>query len=183
MARTRSVVSSRVVVRERYYWPQGQLNLWTILALAASSLILGVFAEFITIQNRMGLGIPWLFPYGVTVGAISIFFILIELIMVAQRRLLPGLMMMIAFILLVLYLTGLIETAIQLFGPGDVNSNCQRYVNNNAISGQSVNTLAWLEQNNICSCWYAAFSFWLIGVLLFLWMLLMAAQVGQGGYE
>ena len=55
-----------------------------------------------------------------------------------------------AFILLVLYLTGLIETAIQLFGVGNVSNNCHRYVDNNPISGVSVSTLAWLEQNSIC---------------------------------
>lgn len=55
-----------------------------------------------------------------------------------------------AFILFVLYLTGLIETAVQLFGAGNVSNNCQRYVNNNPISGVSASTLAWLEQNSIC---------------------------------
>jgi hypothetical protein len=55
-----------------------------------------------------------------------------------------------AFILFVLFLTGLIETAIQLFGAGNVSNNCQRYVNNNPISGVSASTLAWLEQNSIC---------------------------------
>lgn len=55
----RSVVSSRVVVVEKYYWPQGQLNFWTILILATGSTILGIFAEFIMIQNRMNLEIPW----------------------------------------------------------------------------------------------------------------------------
>jgi hypothetical protein len=57
MART--VVSERVVIRERYFWPQGQLNLWTLISLAAGSLILGVFAEFMVIQNQMGLRMPW----------------------------------------------------------------------------------------------------------------------------
>lgn len=55
-----------------------------------------------------------------------------------------------AFILLVLFLTGLIETAIQLFGAGNVSANCTRYVNNNKISGVSATTLAWLEQSSIC---------------------------------
>jgi hypothetical protein len=55
----RSFVSERVVVRERYYWPPIQLNFWTIIILVTGSLLLGVFAEFITIQNRLRLGIPW----------------------------------------------------------------------------------------------------------------------------
>jgi hypothetical protein len=106
-----------------------------------------------------------------------------------------------SFILLVLYLTGLIETAIELFGVGNVSDNCQRYVTNNQVSGVSATTLAWLEQNSICtlvlsdddmdkktnchtgSSWYAAFSFWIIGTVFFIWMLIMASQVGRGLYE
>jgi hypothetical protein len=57
MARTE--ISERVVIRERYFWPQGQLNIWTLIILAAGSTILGVFAEFMVIQNQMGLFIPW----------------------------------------------------------------------------------------------------------------------------
>jgi len=91
-----------------------------------------------------------IFPFGITVGSLTLFFILIELILIAQNRLLPGVMMLGAFILLVLYLAGLIETAIQLFGAGNVSTNCQRYVTNNPISGVSASTLAWLEQNSIC---------------------------------
>lgn len=143
-----------------------------------------------------------LFPFGVTVGSLTVFFIIIEMIIAAQGRLLPGFMMLGAFILLVLFMTGMIQTAILLFGAsGGVASNCQRYVANAQISGPSANTLAWLQQNNICkwsicgmceiranpsrtgSCWYASFSFWLVGVILFIWMLLMSSQVGRGAFE
>jgi hypothetical protein len=54
-----SFVSDRVVVRERYFWPPAQLNFWTTIILVTGSLLLGVFAEFITIQNRLLLDIPW----------------------------------------------------------------------------------------------------------------------------
>jgi hypothetical protein len=57
MART--VVGSAVIVREKYYWPDAMLNIWTIIMLAASGLILGVFAEFMQIQNQMRLPTPW----------------------------------------------------------------------------------------------------------------------------
>lgn len=83
-------------------------------------------------------------------GTLTLVFIIIEFILVAQSRLLPGVMMLGSFILWVLFLAGLIETAIQLFGAGNVSSNCQRYVNNNKIYGVSASTLAWLEQNGIC---------------------------------
>jgi len=185
MARTaRTSLSDRVVVLERYFWPQGQLNFWTLIILATGSTILGVFAEFMVIQNQMKLNVPWLFPFGVTVGALTITFVIIELIMISQKRLLPGMMMLGAFILLALYLTGLIETAILLFGsPTNVSGNCQRWVNNNQSHGATIETLAWLQQNNICSCWYAAFSFWLVGIIFFIWMLFMASQVSQGAFK
>lgn len=57
MART--VVGSAVVVREKYYWPDAQLNVWTIVMLATAGTILGVFAEFMMIQSQMRLGTPW----------------------------------------------------------------------------------------------------------------------------
>jgi len=179
----RSSYTSARVVQQRYSWPQGQLNFWTLIVLASGGVVLGVFATFLTIQQRMSLEVPWLFPFGITVGSLTFFFVLIEFIMIAQRRLLPGIMMLGSFILLVLYLTGLIETAIELFGVGNVSNNCQRYVTNNPISGVSATTLAWLEQNSICSSWYAAFSFWIVGTIFFIWMLIMASQVGRGLYE
>jgi hypothetical protein len=76
---------------------------------------------------------------------------LIEIILIVQRRLLPGIMMLASFILLVLFITGIIATAIQLFGPNaNVNNQCQMYVDNNKSYGPTLQTLAWLQQNNIC---------------------------------
>jgi len=160
-----------------------QLNFWSTIILVTGSLELGIFAEFSTIQNRLDLGIPWIIPFGITVGSLTVFLIIVEMIMIAQNRLLPGIMMLSSFILFVLYLTGIIETAIQLFGAGQVSSNCQAYVTNNEVTGLSLNTLAWLQQNNICQCWYAAFSFWIVGAIFFVWMFIMASAVGRGNYE
>jgi len=184
MARSaRSREEVLVVRKEENYWPSTQLNIWNIIILATAGTILGVFAQFMDIQSKMRLGTPWLFPFGVTVGALTIFFVIVELVLIAQRRLLPGYMMLISFILLVLYITGVIETAIQLFGAPGVSTNCQCYVNNNPVTGVSVQTLAWLQQNNICSCWYAAFSFWIIGAVFFVWMMVLAMQVSKGEYD
>ena len=72
------------------------------------------------------------------------------LLLIAQRRLLPGIVLLGAFIMLVLFIVGVIETAIQLFGAGNVSSACQNSVINNPSTGVSVNTLAWLEQDSIC---------------------------------
>lgn len=54
-----TVVGSAIVVREKYYWPDLQLNLWTIVMLATAGTILGINAQFMAIQDRMGLGTPW----------------------------------------------------------------------------------------------------------------------------
>lgn len=90
-------------------------------------------------------------PYGVTVGALAIIFIIIELVYIAQRKLLPGIMMLLSFILLVLFIAGIIGTAIQLFAGPNINNQCNTYVfNNNGASGPDVNTLANLQQRNIC---------------------------------
>jgi hypothetical protein len=54
-----TVVGSAVIVREKYFWPDLQLNIWTIVMLATAGTILGVNAQFMQIQERMGLGVPW----------------------------------------------------------------------------------------------------------------------------
>lgn len=118
-----------------------------------------------------------------TVGAITIIFIVVDTILIIQRRLLPGFMLLFSFMFIALYLTGLIETAIQIFGDGDVASNCNRYVDNRQQHGVSLDTLAWLEQNDICGCWYAAFSFWLILLVFFAGMMIMAAQVSRNAFD
>ncbi|KAF2793150.1 hypothetical protein K505DRAFT_306322 [Melanomma pulvis-pyrius CBS 109.77] len=181
MART--IVGSAVVVRQKYYWPDVQLNIWTIIMLATAGTILGVFAEFMMIQSQMGLPSPWILPYGVTVGALTIIFILIELVLIAQRRLLPGIVLLFSFMLLVLYLAGAIGTGIQLFSGNNLNNQCNAYVYNMRQKGQTANTLAWLQQQNICQCWNAVFAFWIIGSVFLIWMMIMASQVNANQYD
>lgn len=89
-------------------------------------------------------------PYGVTVGALGIIFIIIEIVYIAQRKLVPGIMMLFSFILLVLFIAGIIGTAIQLFAGPNINNQCNTYVFNDDSSGPNVNTLAFLQQRNIC---------------------------------
>lgn len=72
------------------------------------------------------------------------------LILIAQRRLLPGVVILFSFILLVLFIAGIIGTALNLFGGPNINNQCNTYVNNMPQYGSSINTLAWLQQNNIC---------------------------------
>lgn len=86
----------------------------------------------------------------VTVGALTLAFIIMILFLIANRMLLPGIVMLGSFILFVLWITGLIETAIIDFGPTNVNANCGSYVMGTPSTGVSVDTLAWLALINIC---------------------------------
>ncbi|KAF2259969.1 hypothetical protein CC78DRAFT_555800 [Lojkania enalia] len=199
MART--VVGSAVVVRQKYYWPDAQLNIWTIIMLVTASTVLGINAQFMAQQSTLELNTPWILPYGVTVGALAIIFIIIELVLIAQRRLLPGVVMLFSFILLVLFIAGIIGTGIQLFGGPNINNQCNTYVNGQNpfnqfnppepyLSGTTaninpsyINTLAWLQQQNICQCWSAVFAFWIIGTVFLIWMIVMASQVNQNQYD
>ena len=126
-----------------------------------------------------------LFPYSVATGSLGIIFILIILGLIAQRQLLPGIVMLGSFILFVLFLTGLIETSIQLYGPtGSVNSYCNVYTPSSGYtSGQGEATLAYLETQGICSDWKAVFSFYIVGSVFLLWMMVMSYQVNRDDFE
>ncbi|KAK3706823.1 hypothetical protein LTR37_012502 [Vermiconidia calcicola] len=175
----RSVSRTRVVVRQSYYWPDQQLNFWIIVMLATGGTLIGVFASFMMAQQQLQLGVPWIMPFGITVGSLTVVLILIFLLLIFQRRLLPGLVMVSCFILLILYITGLVETAIQLFGPkGNIIGNCQLLQES---TGVSVNTLAWLEQNSVCQSWQAVFAFWIIGGVFLVWMIVLGSMVARGG--
>jgi len=90
-------------------------------------------------------------PYSVTVGALALIFIIIEIVYIAQRKLLPATMMLLSFILLVLFIAGIIGSAIQLFAGPNINNQCNTYVFNDGSSGANANTLAYLQQRNICT--------------------------------
>ena len=124
-------------------------------------------------------------PYGIAVGALTVIFILIMLGLIFQRRLLPGVVMLGSFILLVLYITGAVDTALQLFGPvNDINTNCRTSVANQQsyFKGPNDGALAWLEQNDICQLWNAVFAFWIIGAVFLTWMLVLGFTVARGGF-
>ncbi|KAF2666730.1 hypothetical protein BT63DRAFT_457686 [Microthyrium microscopicum] len=181
----RSTVSRGTYVQRRqtFRWPQTQFNAFMILILVTAGVLIGIFGEFVQIQNQMGLGIPWLFPYGITVGSLTVLLIIILLVFSNNGTLTPPILMVFSFVLGVLYITGLVDTGIQLFGPASVSGNCNTYVSGNKITGSSVYTLAWLQQNNICSCWYAVFSFWIIGTIIYIWMFIFAMQVNSGAFD
>jgi hypothetical protein len=119
-----------------------------------------------------------LFTFAIITAGLTIIFLLVILVLAARRMLIPGVILLGSFILFVLWLTTLIETAIQLFGPaGNVNNNCNQFVTGQQYKGVTVETLAWLTQNNICACWKASFAWSIVLAVLFFWMMVLAWQV------
>ncbi|KXJ90020.1 hypothetical protein Micbo1qcDRAFT_73444 [Microdochium bolleyi] len=164
----------------RYHWPAIQLNVWMLVMLAASLCIIGVFATFIVTQQQLLLPIPWVFPYFITVSALTVVFIGLLLYLIAQRRLLPSIVIIGAFIMFVLWLTGLVVVSMELWGgggSGSVAGNCDALVFDAAPKGVSQATLAWLEQKSICQSWHAVFAFALVGCVFLVWVLVMAVRV------
>ncbi|TKA71978.1 hypothetical protein B0A55_06994 [Friedmanniomyces simplex] len=181
MARS-STSRTRVIVRQSYYWPDQQLNFWIIIMLATGGVLIGVFAAFVRDQQQFGLGIPWIMPYGITVGGLTILFVWIMLALIYQRRLLPGAVIIGSFILLILYITGIIETALQLFrNTNGIAGQCNSLNSNAPGHGLTVDVLAYLELQSICQSWEAAFAFWIVGAVFFLWMIVLGSQVARGG--
>ncbi|KAF2482030.1 hypothetical protein BDY17DRAFT_176031 [Neohortaea acidophila] len=180
--RSRSIrETERVIVRSNYYWPDQQLNAWILVMLATGGTLIGIFAVFVIDQQQLGFGIPWILPYGITVGSLTVLFIIAMLILIYQRRLLPGVVMIGAFVLTALYITGIVETALQLFGPAsDISSHCQTYVFHNQFHGANLNTLAWLQQNSTCQSWLAVFAFWIIGAVFLTWLVILGSNVARG---
>jgi len=173
-----SLVYERVERIHKYHWPAVHLNFWMLIMLVASCTILGIFATFIQIQQQLGLNIPWYFPYYITVACISIAFLGLLLFLIYQRRLLPSIVMIGGFVVFVLWLVGLIVVSIELWGPtGSINSNCNLAVFSQDPTGQTLNTLAWLEQKSICQSWQAVFALALVGAIFLLWIMVMAYQV------
>ncbi|KAJ5749705.1 hypothetical protein N7533_006733 [Penicillium manginii] len=171
-------------VRPSYHWPEIQLNIWLIVVLSGSATCLGIFSWFMIVQSQMDLGVPWLFPYMVVTSALGVAFIFLVLGLITRHFLLPGILILGSFILFVLWLAGLIETSLQLYGvAGSVNDNCQNYVVDNVSRGNNINTLAWLTQNTICNCWKTAFAFELVNTIFYVWMVVMSWQVHRNYYH
>ncbi|KAI0123550.1 hypothetical protein BJ170DRAFT_87121 [Xylariales sp. AK1849] len=177
---TGSLVYERRLARiHKYHWPAVQLNVWMIIMLVASCTIIGILATFIQDNQVLGLYVPWYFAYFITVATLTVVFIGILLWLISQRRLLPSIVIIGAFMFFVLWMVGLIVISIELWGPsGSVSSNCNILVfSQTPAASNSQANLAWLEQKGICQSWQAAFAFALVGVLFMLWIMVMAIQV------
>lgn len=79
--------------------------------------------------------------------------------------------------LFVLWLVGLIVVSVALWGPNGVSSSCNDQVFNQNPTGQTLQTLAWLEQQSICQSWQSVFALGLVGSIFLLWIMIMAYQV------
>jgi hypothetical protein len=112
-------------------------------------------------------------PYGITVGATTEVFVWIVVLLSFQRRLYPGIVILKAFILFVLYMAGMIGAASQLFGP--VIKACQ----DGSAEGLNVDALLWLLQRSTCEDWYVVFGFFVMGMIFEVWILIVARQVLQ----
>ncbi|KAL8696002.1 MAG: hypothetical protein Q9201_007870 [Fulgogasparrea decipioides] len=179
MATTEVITVQR---RRKYHWPEAQLNFWFVIMIISSSVVLGIFAYLTSVQNSLKLGIPWILPYMITTSALCIIFIIILLGLISQQQLLPGVVVLGSFILFVLWLTGLIETSIQLYGPsGAINSYCNSRPNTQVIDSQQ--TAVWLANQSLCTDWRAAFAFEIVGTIFLLWIMVMAYQVNRDDFD
>lgn len=87
----------------------------------------------------------------VATAALTVIFLCLIVFLSMQHTLIPEMIILGSFILFVLWLTGLIGTAVQLYGSqANINSNCQNWVSDYEFKGASINTLAWLTNLNIC---------------------------------
>ncbi|KAI5859827.1 hypothetical protein GGS23DRAFT_262688 [Durotheca rogersii] len=172
------VYERRLARIHRYHWPAIQLNVWMLVMFAASCCIIGITATFINVQQQLELYVPWHFPYFITVAVLMIVYITVLLWLIAQRRLLPSIVIIGSFICFVLWMVGLIVISIELWGPvGSVSSNCNLLVWSQSPTGNNQATLAWLQERSICQSWQAVFAFGLIGCIFLLWIIVMAIQV------
>ncbi|KAI9369361.1 hypothetical protein BJX61DRAFT_151904 [Aspergillus egyptiacus] len=163
---------------KHYLWPEIQLNIWILTVFAASAICLGIFAWFIAVQDELNLGIPWLLPYMLTITTLTLVFIITVLVLAAQGFLLPGIILIGTFILFVLWLTGLVETSLQMYGvAANINGNCRIWVDGNRVGGDNLDTMAWIAQSSLCNCWRTAFAFELVNTVFFVWMMVMAFKV------
>lgn len=169
--------------------------------LAASCLIIGVFATFVETLHVLEQPIPWYapplfpvqssctppltsshryYPYYITVACLTIAFIFLLLWLIFQRRLLPSIVMVGAFIIFVMWLVGLVVISIQLWGPrNSISSRCNIYVfgRDPKPKGESDVTRSWLQQKSVCQSWQAVFAFGLIGQIFLFWIMVMAYSV------
>ncbi|KAK8141339.1 hypothetical protein G3M48_000240 [Beauveria asiatica] len=167
----------RVVHIRAYDWPRWSIRIWLFVMLLAASSILGVFATFLQMQSELGLPVPWYLPYYVTVAAVALTFLLVVMWLLWYRRLLPGVVLIGALALFVLWMVGLVASSIALWGAGGVQSVCNVQVFSQSPHTPDVTTLAWMQQRNICQTWYLVFAMGLTGAIFLIWGMFISYHV------
>lgn len=96
---------------------------------------------------------PRILPYQVTVASITLVFLMIMMWLIMMRQLLPGIVIVGSFMCFVLWVAGLVQIGIELYGPGlNINQVCITWVNNAyPAKVQTIEMLAWITQKNICT--------------------------------
>ncbi|ATY66163.1 hypothetical protein CCM_00465 [Cordyceps militaris CM01] len=167
----------RIVHVRTYDWPPYQVNIWLFVMLLAASSVLGVLATFMQTQSQLDLPVPWYIPYYLTVAAVALAYLLAVMWLIWYRRLLPAIVMIGAAALFVLWMVGLVASAIALWGVGGVQSVCDEQVWNQNPRAPDAATLAWMQQRNICQSWYLVFAMGLTGAVFWIWVMIIAYKV------
>lgn len=141
--------------------------------------MLGSFAYFTYIQQKLFVAVPWYYYFLLAICIVTIFFVFTVVGLYVVHLLLPIVVMIGSFVMFVLWLTGLVKASIELWGPlGSINDNCVRYVyNDDYWGGGSLYTLARIQQETVCNLWKTTFAMEMIATFLFVWMILLSWQV------
>lgn len=121
----------------------------------------------------------------IAVSSLTLIFVLTVVALYHIHLLLPLPILLVAFVLFVLWLTGLIKSSIELWGPmGSVNDNCVRYVYQAGFwGGRTIDTLARIQQEGMCNLWKTAFAMQMIACFCLVWFGMIAWQVrAAAGY-
>jgi hypothetical protein len=112
-------------------------------------------------------------------------FVIIAVVLYYIHLLLPLPIVLASFILFIFWLTGLVKTSIELWGPmGSVNDNCVRYVYATGFwGGRSLDTLARIQQEGMCNLWKTGFAMEMIACFVAVWICLMGWQVMSAASE
>ena len=115
----------------------------------------------------------------ITVTSLTIAVVLILVSLYYIGLLLPLPVALAAFVMFTLWLTGLIKSSIELWGPlGSINDNCVRFVYQPGFwGGKSIDTIARIQQEGMCNLWKTVFALELIATVLWVWLGFMSWQV------
>ncbi|CCX29998.1 hypothetical protein FPQ18DRAFT_277939 [Pyronema domesticum] len=170
-----------VITRRAFRWPEISLSLILFALLCTGAITLGTYSYFASVQDRLHITNPWYYFFLIATGAMTVVFVLVSVILYYIHMLLPIPIIFCSFVLFVFWLTGLVKSSIELWGPmGSVNDNCVRYVyGDNTWGGATRETLARIQQEGMCNLWKTVFAMEMIACFCCLWLCLMAWQVNN----